>query len=59
MARQQGPDPRITVIVLIAWVIDWVGDHGWSALLRLVVLVLACAAAGTILLRTVWLIRGM
>lgn len=44
---------------LVAWVIGWVGDHDWSALLRLVVLILAFAVAGTILLGTICLIRGI
>lgn len=59
MPREQGPDPRMTLLALIAWVISWVGDHDWSALLRLVVLVFAFAVAGAVLLGAIYLVHGV
>lgn len=58
MARQQRSDPGVTLITLIAWLIGWVGDHGWSAVMRVVVLIFALAAAGAILLAAIYLVRG-
>lgn len=58
MTRRQGSDHPSTLMALVAWVIGWVGDHDWSALLRLVVLLLACTVALGILFSAYYLVGG-
>jgi hypothetical protein len=40
MKDPQWPRSRIT---LVAWIIWWIGEHDWTACLRLVTVVVVCA----------------